>query len=98
MKRLFIVLTPLLILGTGCANPTIQESTNWMGFYYPDFNDLNEYQIKDGLHSIEECRDWVNGQQDNYNPDRSKLDDYECGTDCEYKKEFDVYLCDKTIN
>jgi hypothetical protein len=91
MKRL-LLLTPLLLLGAGCS----QLGNNWMGFYYPNMHDLTKYEVSDTFATLDECHDWIGRQQAKFDPEGVNLDDSECGTNCEYKEEMDVYLCDET--
>lgn len=82
----------VVLMGAGCSK------TNWMGFYYPDKSDLtNDVRSGFRMGSLEECRSWVEDQKTKYNPNEVNIDDYECGSNCKYKSDFDGYLCDETI-
>lgn len=67
---------------------------NWIGFYYPNADDLTKNTQSSKLNSIEECRVWVNTQVSLYNPNREGYD-YECGKNCRFDDGF--YVCKKTI-
>ena len=63
---------------------------SWIGFYYPDADNLIVHRQSPELKSLDDCREWVNTQirpRDNY--------DYECGRNC--KMEGELYVCEETI-
>jgi hypothetical protein len=68
----------------------------WLGFYYPNQNDLSKNVQSQKLSSLEECRNWVDTQIPLYNPSGTGYD-YECGKECEYDESYDLYLCKKTL-
>jgi hypothetical protein len=90
MNKLLLLL-PTILFGAGCL------SSEYMGFYYPNADDLT-YDIQGGpFKSLDECRDWVDGQMQVYNPTGSRIDDYECGLNCRFDKEWDGYICKETV-
>lgn len=85
MKKAIYIACFCLIL-SGCF-----DKTEWTGFFYPDANDLTNYRVEHGFSSIDECRNWVESQVSydlNY--------DYECGKGCEYRADWDLYVCEIT--
>ncbi len=91
--KYFLSLLSALLLGAGCAG-----SETWLGFYYPDSGDLTVYQTSGELESLDECRDWVDEQNSYYNPYGTRNYDYECGSNCQYNSDYDMYSCDETVD
>jgi hypothetical protein len=48
-------------------------------FFYPDSNDLTQYQKQTGFNSVDECRDWVFSMAQQINDASMLRSDYECG-------------------
>ena len=67
----------------------------WMGFYYPDENDLTKHIQSSEFNSLEECRGWVKDQARVLNPE-GKGFDYECGKNCRLAKPSSLYHCKET--
>ncbi len=65
----------------------------WMATFYYNPGDLTQYWQTQGLSSVEQCRNWVNGQSIR---DIDGVFDYECGKNC---KAIDIglYKCDETV-
>lgn len=85
MKKVLIIFISCVVL-TSCG-----FKEDWMGFYYPNANDLSEVEIQSGFSSIDECRNWVDSVAiygSNY--------DYECGKNCKYESFGDYYVCKVT--
>jgi len=78
----------LLFFIVGCKG-------TWTGFFYPHGNlsDETQWRIRHGLKSLEECRDWAEGQM----ATTDGGDDYECGKNCKLKKDYKIYICDETV-
>jgi hypothetical protein len=68
----------------------------WIGFYYPDRDNLFLYTQSPEFDSLEECRQWVDTQIYIYNPSDNNYD-YECGRNCKLQ-ENGLYLCKETTN
>ena len=66
----------------------------WIGFYYPDENNLTEHTQSAELETIEECRFWVESQIAIHNPSGFGYD-YECGKNCNF--DAGIYVCEETI-
>ena len=66
----------------------------YIGFFYPDAQNLTDWKRSGELKSLEECRDWVYSQVSYY---KDNSWDYECGKNCKYKSEFDIYYCEETL-
>ncbi len=69
----------------------------WIGFYYPDENNLSGHVQSPELNSLEECRTWVNSQVLIHNPSGYGYD-YECGKNCKFDKDYGLYICKETLN
>ena len=73
------------------------NNETWLGFYYPDENNLANHIQSSELKSLEECRAWVNSQVPIHNPSGSGYD-YECGKNCKFDKDYELYVCKETLN
>jgi hypothetical protein len=73
------------------------KSETWLGFYYPDGNNLTNHIQSPELKSLEECRTWVDSQVPIHNPSGSGYD-YECGKNCKLDKNYGLYVCKETLN
>lgn len=72
------------------------NSDKYVGFYYPDMSNLsNNIQSTDIFDSLEACRDWVDEQVYNYNPNDYSYD-YECGKNCNLSGG-KPYICEETL-
>lgn len=66
----------------------------FIGFYYPNADDLLTYEQSPELDSLEQCREWVHGVSGG----RTDADfDYECGKDCKLSQAGGIYICDETL-
>ncbi|OHA56954.1 MAG: hypothetical protein A2114_00205 [Candidatus Vogelbacteria bacterium GWA1_51_14] len=92
MKNILIIIGVLItILGIA----TLFKSDQYVGFYYPDANDLlNDIQSQQTFDSLDLCRDWIDEQVSIYNPDDSEYD-YECGKNCDLSGG-KPYICEET--
>lgn len=72
------------------------KKDRWIGFYYPDYNNLINYTHSPELKSLEECRLWVENQVSIYNSSGEGYD-YECGKNCDYESGSDLYICEETV-
>ena len=52
----------------------------YVGYFYPDIENLNEWEESDPLRSLDECREWVGKMVSAHGHNRDY--DYECGKDC----------------
>jgi len=87
-----IIMLTVLVLG---INTLFQKDT-YVGFYYPDKNDLTyDIQSEEVFSSIGACRDWIDGQISKYNLDGSSYD-YECGKNCDLSGR-KPYVCEETL-
>lgn len=72
------------------------KKDTYIGFYYPDANDLtNDIQSDGTFESLDACRDWVNKQVSMRNQDNSNYD-YECGKNCDISGG-KPYVCEETL-
>lgn len=68
----------------------------YVGFYYPDENNLlNDVQSPSLFSSLEACRDWIDEQVSLYNSNDSGYD-YECGKNCNLSSG-KPYRCEETL-
>jgi len=93
MKNLLIIIAIVLItLGAF----SFFKSDEYIGFYYPDTNNLSsDIQSLNSFESLEECKSWINEQVSKYNPSGSGYD-YECGKNCDLSKD-KPYICEETL-
>jgi len=68
-------------------------SEEWSGVVYPDSNNLNKSVGIGKFSSLEACRDAAF-----YHIEENKFTnaDYECGLNCNYNKDYDFEVCEKT--
>lgn len=89
-----IILAVLLIIGIYFV---FIKKDSYIGFYYPDENDLTEHIQSQKLGSLDECHSWVKDQEAKYNPSGYGYD-YECGKNCdEPGQPDDLYICEETL-
>jgi len=72
------------------------ETDEYLGFYYPDSNNLSE-EISSivTFDSLESCRSWVDEQVSVFNLDGTGYD-YECGKNCDTTRG-KPYICEETL-
>ncbi len=88
----------LIILVLAGAYFLFFNTETWIGFYYPDKNNLTEHVQSPELKSLEECRSWVKFTQiPLHNPSGSGYD-YECGKNCRFDNGSGFYICQETLN
>ena len=91
-KILTIIIIAVVIWGIF----SFLKGDKYVGFYYPDANDLtNDIQSSEVFDSLEMCRDWVDEQISIYNTDGSGYD-YECGKNCDLSGG-KPYVCEETL-
>lgn len=66
---------------------------DYTAFYYPEPDDLSIYSTSK-VDSVEECRDWVDGQT---STDYDQYFDYECGVNCKIEPGYTAMICKKTV-
>lgn len=71
------------------------NNDSWIGFYYPDANNLDKWVQSDKLDSLDECRDWVDGMVLARYQDTNS--DYECGQNCKYDSLLEINVCEETL-
>jgi len=77
----------------------VYEKEKWIGFYYPNENDLTNHFQSPEYKSIDQCRNWINGQVSIHNPSGLGYD-YECGKNCKVypgSESDPLYICKETI-
>ena len=88
---------------SGCDNPA-QTATNWFwpsspapweevdAVYYPDKEDLWNYERRRNVGSLADCRTWVHAEAMRFNDPVLQRGDYECGVGrVEGAGDVDVY-------
>ena len=91
---LIIIVAIVIIWGLG----TLLKKDTYIGFYYPDANNLsNDIQSNGLFGSLDECRAWVNEQKSVHNSDGTRQDDYECGKNCNLQNGQKPYICEETL-
>jgi len=72
------------------------QGDEYLGFYYPDANNLSEdISSVATFDSLELCRDWVDEQISIFNPHGTGYD-YECGKNCDTSGG-KPYVCEETL-
>tara|TARA_Y100000310_G_scaffold336457_1_gene421045 strand:+ start:3375 stop:3668 length:294 start_codon:yes stop_codon:yes gene_type:complete len=89
-----IILIVVVLLG---AYFLFFNNETWLGFYYPDEDNLTNHTQSPELKSLEECHVWVNSQVQIHDPSGSGYD-YECGKNCKFDKDYGLYVCKETLN
>ena len=69
-------------------------SEEWSGYFYPDKNNLINYEFTGTFKSLEECRDVTLAHGENLGIPISRFD-YECGLNC--KSESGLNICKETL-
>lgn len=102
MKKLIILILIIFVGRYLYINHFKKEE--WTGFFYPNAEDLSEWtESSEVFKDIESCRDWVLYQRNiahSKNPefyDNFGYSDYECGLNCEFRAEYGLNVCEKTV-
>ena len=59
-------------------------------FYYPDANNLSDWESQMDIGSIKACRDWVEDSAASMGDIGLQRGDYECGVGCKNRDGFNV--------
>lgn len=59
-------------------------------FYYPDANNLAEWESEMNVGSVQACRDWVEDSAAAKGDSNLERGDYECGVNCRSRDGFNV--------
>jgi hypothetical protein len=72
---------PIILIGIVgyFVGTSVFSKDEWIGFFYPDKNDLLEYRQSQGFTSLDDCRVWA---QDQALMGGMTISDYECGRNC----------------
>lgn len=97
IKLLLLVIVSFFVLKWTFGGVIGIIKPSWLGTFYFNKDNLTRYTINHELGSIDECRDWVEGQADLYNIPEGVWD-YECGKNCKYKEDSQMYLCQETLH
>ena len=88
-----ILLIGLVIVGS----IFLFKKDTYIGFYYPNQNDLTKHIQSEKLTSLEECRSWIEAQEGMHTPSGYGYD-YECGKNCKEPDSADsLYICEETL-
>lgn len=90
MKIATFILLALLIFGI----PFLLRGDKYIGFYYPNADDLTVDIQSPEFSSLEACRSWVKDQVIEYNPQGVGYD-YECAKNCDTSWG-KPYVCEET--
>lgn len=74
---------------------SVFKKDTYIGFYYPDPNNLTNYIESDELPSLQECRFWVEDVHDAYANGMNEYD-YECGKNCKPNSS-GLNVCEETL-
>lgn len=76
-----------------------KNSASWMGFFYPNGDDLNTYVVSPNTYdNVEDCRNWIYSMANNQDANGNTYYDYECGKNCKPSEYgIDLYVCDETV-
>jgi len=77
------------VIFTGCLD-------RWQGTVYPNKQSLTNYRNIGEFASLEECRNACLNYLEDINA--LEIGDYECGKNCKYNSDLDVYVCKETAN
>lgn len=75
----------LIVLVVGCSEP---EQEVWMGYVYPDRQDLTRHDVVGSFGSLNRCLDAVREQA-------GLAGAYECGLNC--RDEGTINVCERTV-
>jgi len=59
-------------------------------FYYPDANNLSDWESRMDVGSVQACRDWVEDSAAAKGDSDMQRGDYECGVGCKQQDGFNV--------
>ena len=94
MRRLFVLLLLILpLLVVACESGG--NKSPWMGFVYPNRNNLLIYENIGTFRNLKECRDASIARLEELGP--LSRGDYECGKDCKPSKYSDAFICEETL-
>jgi len=88
---------------TGTCGPISSYDAQFIGYFYPNYGKTEIFIESPPLKTIEECRDWVEVQHDNYSYKESESTDYdyECGKDCTIGDKYSAgvkYTCQLSVD
>jgi len=104
MKRLAVV---LFIVGISLIVFKFIKNNSYpvryIGYFYPYYGKTEIFLESTPINTIEECREWVEVQYDNYQykDTDSKDYDYECGKDCYLGDKYSAgvnYTCKTSVD
>ena len=75
----------VLSLSQSCSH-----DERWLGFVYPDKNNLLEHKVVGEFPTLNSCLDAVNKAA-------GSRGSYECGLNCEDKDGSGLYICERTV-
>ena len=93
MKKFIGIVIITIVVWSGYS---LLKSDQYLGFYYPNANNLSEdISSVATFDSLEQCRDWADQQVSVFNPDGTGYD-YECGKNCDTSGG-KPYVCEETL-
>ncbi|OGM28392.1 hypothetical protein A2801_02565 [Candidatus Woesebacteria bacterium RIFCSPHIGHO2_01_FULL_41_10] len=81
-----ISIVVILVIGYFVYNQFIKYPYRFVGYFYPNIENMDKWVESKPLGSVDECREWADEMADEYGVASSGNFDYECGKDC-YKAD-----------
>lgn len=73
------------------------SSDEWRPFYYPNAPDLTEHIEGPTVDTLEQCRDWIDGESISRSQEYGEFD-YECGLNCSIRSNYGgLLVCEETV-
>ena len=94
MVKNLVITGAALVLIWGIVS--VFDKDEWSPFYYPNAPSLIEFSSGPTVDSLEQCRDWVNGEAVGRGQAPGEYD-YECGLNCKFDDGIGVFVCEETV-
>ena len=80
MKLIFSIII-IGVVGYFVYNQFFKYPYRYVGYFYPNIDNMDKWVESDPMGSVNECRDWANEMINKYKVESGKYD-FECGKDC----------------
>lgn len=80
--KVIISIILVLVISYFLYNTFIKYPYRFVGYFYPNIENMDKWIESEPLGSIEECREWADKKADEYRVASNSNFDYECGKDC----------------
>jgi len=100
MKAILIIGILIFVGHWGYKN-YVQYPYRYVGYFYPNINNLNKWVESEPMSSVDECREWADEMSDEYGVASSGDFDYECGKDCYKGDPYSqglTYTCNTSVD